>query len=323
MAGNRARGREDETKRTVLVALAANLSIALAKAVGGLASGSAAMLAEAAHSLADTTNQIFLLLSIKLGTRAPDRDHPFGHGQERFFWSFLAAVFMFVAGGLFSIAEGVSRLTGAGGEKSSFPVAYGVLLVALIAEGVSLVRAVRQTRRDAREAGLPFRRFVRETRDPTTKTVVFEDSAAVVGVLIALAGVALHEVTGSPAWDAGASIAIGVLLVMIAFTVGRDTRHLLIGASARPDEHDEILRAICSFDGVDDVVDLRTMVLAPHALLVAARIDIADGLDSDEVENLSNEIERRLREVNEDVAEVYLDATPKRSPADSRQRTAV
>ena len=115
--------REAETRRTVLVALAANLAIALAKAIGGVASGSAAMLAEAAHSLADTTNQLFLLLSIRLGTRAPDHDHPFGHGQERFFWSFLAAVFMFVAGGLFSIAEGVYRLTGSTSGKSSFPIA--------------------------------------------------------------------------------------------------------------------------------------------------------------------------------------------------------
>jgi cation diffusion facilitator family transporter len=312
-------GREGETRRTVLVALAANLSIAFAKAIGGVASGSAAMLAEAAHSLADTTNQVFLLLSIRLGTRAADRDHPFGHGQERFFWSFLAAVFMFVAGGVFSIAEGVYRLTGSSSEKSSFPVAYAVLAVALIAEGVSLVRAVRQTRGQAREAGLPYRVFVRQTRDPTTKTVVFEDSAAVVGVLIALAGVALHEVTGSSAWDAGASIAIGVLLMAIAFAIGHDTRHLLIGASARPDEHEDILRAIRSFDGVDHVLDLRTMVLAPHALLVAARIDLADGLESDQVEQLSNEIEKGLREANPDVAEVFLDATP----ADRRPRSAV
>ena len=316
-------GREKETRRTVLVALAANLAIALAKAIGGVASGSAAMLAEAAHSLADTTNQLFLLLSIRLGTRAADRDHPFGHGQERFFWSFLAAVFMFVAGGLFSIAEGVSRLTGSGSEKSSFPIAYAVLLIALAAEGVSLIRAVRQSRAQAREADLPYRAFIRQTRDPTTKTVVFEDTAAVVGVLIALAGVGLHEVTGSPAWDAGASIAIGVLLMFIAFAVGRDTRHLLIGASARPDEREDILQAICEFDGVDEVVDLRTMVLAPHALLVAARIDLADDMDSDEVERLSSEIDRRLREVNSDVAEVYLDATATRSPADSKQRTAV
>src|SRR4051812_39682504 len=124
MSDDRGRGREAETRRTVLVALGANLFIALAKAAGGLVSGSAAMLAEAAHSLADTTNQIFLLLSIKLSTRAPDPGHPFGHGQERFFWSFLAAVFMFLAGGLFSIAEGVYRLAGSSSEKSVFGVSY-------------------------------------------------------------------------------------------------------------------------------------------------------------------------------------------------------
>src|SRR3954454_19650835 len=193
---------KQETKRTVYFALAANLVIAIAKALGGVISGSAAMLAEAAHSLADTTNQVFLRISLSRAERGSDERHPFGYGQERFFWAFLAAVFIFVAGALFSVFEGVSRLTGPPEKESSVVIPLVVLLVALIAEGISLIRALRETRAQAREAGLSMREFVPGSRDPTAKTVVFEDSAAVAGILLAMAGVALDHVTGAHVFDA-------------------------------------------------------------------------------------------------------------------------
>jgi len=158
-------------RRTVLVALAANASIAVAKLVAGLVSGSAAMLAEAAHSVADTMNQVLLLYSLAMGEREADAEHPFGYGKERFFWSFLAAVGIFVAGAGFSLYEGLHRIFGPAVETGSYGLAYAVLAFAFVAEGASLVRAWRHTRDEAAERRQSHGRYVRASRDPTTKTV--------------------------------------------------------------------------------------------------------------------------------------------------------
>jgi cation diffusion facilitator family transporter len=300
----------EETKRTVYYALAANLVIAVAKGVGGVISGSAAMLAEAAHSLADTTNQVFLRISLSRAERGSDEDHPFGYGQERFFWAFLAAVFIFVAGALFSVYEGVSRLTSPPEKESGgLAIPLVVLFVALIAEGLSLIRALRQTRAQARKAGLPLKRFVPETRDPTAKTVVFEDSAAVVGVVLAMIGVTLDHVTGAHVFDASASIAIGALLAVVAVTLGRDVKGLLIGEAALPEERERLGEVLSGHEGVDAVVDLLTMAIGPNALLVAARLDLSDGLDSDQIEELATTLDRELREAVPEVREVFIDPT--------------
>jgi cation diffusion facilitator family transporter len=300
---------KQETKRTVYFALVANLVIAVAKALGGVVSGSAAMLAEAAHSLADTTNQVFLRISLSRADRGSDEQHPFGYGQERFFWAFLAAVFIFVAGALFSVFEGVSRLTSPPEKESSVVVPLVVLFVALIAEGISLLRALRETRAQARKAGLSMREFVPGSRDPTAKTVVFEDSAAVVGIVFAMAGVTLDHVTGAHVFDAVASIAIGALLAVVAFTLGRDVKGLLIGEAARPDERERLCEVLEGHDGVDEVLDLLTMAIGPNALLVAARLDLTDGLSSDDVEHLASQLECEMREAVPEVREVFLDPT--------------
>src|SRR5689334_24625282 len=187
------------------------------------------MLSEAAHSVADTMNQVFLLVSLRFAEREPDVEHPFGYGKERFFWSFMAAVMIFVSGAVFSALQGIDRIRSPGGGEESFPVAYAVLGFALVAEGISLARAARQTRREAREGGRSPLRYVRRSRDPTTKTVLFEDTAAVVGVVLALAGVGLSQATGSPVWDGVASLAIALLLAVVAVALGHDTYELLIG----------------------------------------------------------------------------------------------
>src|SRR5215212_7263013 len=167
-----------ESRRTVLIALVANALIALAKLGGGLLSGSAAMFAEAAHSLADTTNQAFLLVSIQLGKREPTPARPFGYGQERYLWTFMAAVGMFLAGAIFAIGFGAYELLKGEGETSGFEIAYAVLAIAFLFEGSSWVRALRQIRGEAREAEKPPLRYARESRDPNVKMVFFEDSAA-------------------------------------------------------------------------------------------------------------------------------------------------
>ena len=298
-----------ESRKTVLVALGANAGIAVAKLVAGVLGGSSAMLAEGAHSVADTTNQLFLLGSLRFAEREPDEQHPFGYGKERFVWTFMAAIFIFVAGALFSIYEGVTRLLESGGEETKYGLNYAVLAIALVLEGVSLVRALRQTKSDAEATRRPITGYVRVSRDPTTKTVVFEDSAAVTGVLLAAAGVALHQITGSKAPDAIAAILIGVLLGVVAVGLWRDTRGLLIGEAALPEERKRLREVLERHPEVDHVVELLTMALGPDDLLVAVRLDLADGLDSDEVERLAEELDREMREAVPAARHVFIDPT--------------
>src|SRR3954453_7243993 len=299
-----------DSRRTVLIALAANALVGVAKLAGGLVSGSAAMFAEAAHSLADTTNQAFLLVSIQLGKREPTPERPFGFGQERYLWTFMAAMGMFLAGAVFAIGFGGIELATGGGESEGFLVAYVILGISFLAEGTSWVRAFRQTRGEARESGKPVLRYARESRDPNVKMVLFEDSVALIGVALATLGIALNEFTGLTVFDPLASVLIGFLLVSVAFWMGRDAKHLLIGSAALPDEREAIERTIEDYDEVVEVEELLTMVLGPNALLVAARVDLRDTVDAGRVERVSTEIDERLRDVVPDVTEVFLDATP-------------
>jgi cation diffusion facilitator family transporter len=300
-----------ESKKTVLIALAANSLIAVAKALGGLMTGSAGMLAEAAHSVADTTNQGFLRISITLAEREPGPDRPFGHGQERFLWTFMAAVGMFLAGAIFAVAFGVYELLKHEGEDSMFVVSYAILGVAFLAEGTSWVRAYRQTRGEAEEADKGLLEYVRGSRDPNVKMVLFEDTAALVGIVLAALGIGLNMVTGQTYFDPIASILIGLLLISVAWWMARDAKHLLVGWAARPEERDAIEKTIQDYDEVDEVKQLLTMVLGPNALLVAARVDLRDDLDAHRVEEVSTEIDQELRSVVPDVTEVFLDATPR------------
>src|ERR687883_848160 len=163
------------SKKTVLVAVGANATIAIVKGVAGAISGSSALVAEAAHSVADTSNQLLLLVSIGLGERRADEEHPFGYGKERFFWTLLAAVIIFLAGAVFSIGDGILRLV-SGAAKESFALAIGTIAFAAVAEGISFTRAIRQTRGEAREAGVPLLKYVRQSNDPTVKAVLSEDT---------------------------------------------------------------------------------------------------------------------------------------------------
>jgi cation diffusion facilitator family transporter len=299
-----------ESRKTILVALAANALIAVAKLAGGMISGSTALLAEAAHSVADTTNQAFLLVSVHLSGRPPDADQPFGHGQERFLWSFMAAIGMFLAGAVFAIGYGAYELVKGPEEPGGFGIAWATLAIALAAEGTSWVRAMRQARGEAREAGKPVLRHARESRDPSVKLVLFEDSAALVGIAIAALGIGLGELTGEGAFDPAASILIGVLLVAVAIWMARDTSHLLVGAAALPEERRRIEDVIEAHADVVEVQELLTMALGPNALLVAARVDLRDDIDARTVEGTATELDRAVREAVPDVTEVFLDATP-------------
>ncbi len=297
------------TRRTVLVAGAANLVIAISKLAAGLAVGSSAMLSEAAHSIADTVNQGFLLASLRTAGRPADREHPFGYGQERYFWSLLAAVGIFVAGAGFSVFEGVLTIARNARTDSSPVVAYVVLGVAFAAEGTSLARATYQVRGEARERRRGLLEHVRRSPDTTVKAALFEDSAALAGLVLAAAGLVLEGLTGSPAWDGGASIAIGLLLVIVAYRLGRDSRDGLIGHAIDADDQQVIADEISSTPGIDSIVALRTMHLGPENVIVAAEVAFSDGISADRVEDIAGDIDRRLRSRLPVTPHVFLDPT--------------
>ena len=296
------------TRRTVLIAGAANVIVAVAKLAAGLLTGSSAMLAEAAHSVADTLNQVFLLTSLHQGNRPADERHPFGYGQERYFWSLLAAFGIFIAGAGFSVFEGLLALFHSGNDHGT-TIAYIVLGVACVAEGTSLLRAYRQVRGEARGSDTQLIEHVRGSRDTTVKTALFEDSTAVVGLVLAGGGLLLQQLTGSPVWDGGASIAIGALLVVVAVRLGLDSRELLIGESADPRVLQVIRDEISGTPGVDALLDLLTMHLGPDHLIVAARVALDDEISADRAEDLADEIDQRLAEKLPVAPHVFIDPT--------------
>jgi cation diffusion facilitator family transporter len=314
-----------ETKRTVLVAGAANLIVAVIKAIAGVLTGSSAMLAESAHSVADTLNQVFLLTSIKKASKPADEEHPFGYGQDRYFWSLLAAFGIFVLGAGFSIFEGILAL-GRSSEEGSPLIAYIVLLLAGIAESISFIKAYRQMHAEARQDKTDLIEHVKTSADTTVKAALFEDSAAVIGLLLAALGIGLSQLTGSSVYDGAASIAIGVLLIVVAVRLGMDNRELLIGRSADDRDLATIREVIGSTDGIDDLHELLTMHLGPDNLIVAARVSLAEGLSSDDAEDLADRVDRRLSEQVPEVSHVFIDPTPReaerRERAHKRERMA-
>jgi len=298
-------GEEGESRLTILVALAANALIALAKLLAGLASGSAAMLAEAAHSIADTVDQLVLLGSLRLGRRPADEEHQFGHGKERFFWAFVAAVWIFFAGAVFSIGQGVLALRD--GHNIGDPlVSFVVLGVAFVAEGISLIRAARQLRQGAVQSRVSFTRFVGEVRDPVPRVVLLEDAAAVAGVLVAAAGLGASVLTGSETFDALASIGVGVILAVAAVGVGTHAKALLLGESARPETREFLEREIEGRPEVVSVPELRTMHVGPDDVLVAGRVEFRDELSVPEIEELTDRIIDDLRSRDPAIRHVFL-----------------
>jgi cation diffusion facilitator family transporter len=300
---------EEESARTVAVAGVANLLIAAAKLVAGLASGSSAMLAESAHSVGDTMNQAFLLTALRRSQRPADAEHPFGYGMARYFWSLLAAVGIFVLGAGFAAYEGVTALIHPG-ETGSPLWSLVVLAVAFVFEGVSFVRAVWQLRREAAAAGRPAAVHLRSEAEPALRAVVWEDGVALIGLVLAAAGLLLDEATGTQVWDAVASLAIAVLLVVVAYGLGRQNMEHLIGKAVAPDMQRRLADLIRGTDGVDGVLELLTMRLGPDEVLVAARVDLASGYDPEELEQAADEVERRIREQFPEVRHVFLDPTP-------------
>jgi cation diffusion facilitator family transporter len=303
-----------ESTLTVLVALGANALIGVLKLVAGLLTGSAAMLAEAAHSVADTATEGLLLAALKRSDKPADRRHPFGYGQERFFWALIAAVSIFVSGAVFAIYEGISTIVGEGEEQTLIWVAYAVLGGSFLLEGVSWLQAVKQVRREAKAHEQSVPAFLRTTDDPTVKTVFFEDSAALIGLVLAVAGVGLHQLTGSSFFDGLASLLIGLLLAGVAFVLGRTNKALLIGRQADPRLVYAVRDHLAARDEVEHVVDLLTMMLGTDKVLVCARLDFDDALEAADLERACVEIDDDLREKFPDLDEIFLEPVPRSDP---------
>jgi cation diffusion facilitator family transporter len=296
---------------TVLLALAANLGIALAKTVAALITGSASMAAEAGHSFVDSINEVFLLTALRRSERPADSRHPFGHGTERYFWSLLVAVCIFGMGALFAFIQGIGALLGKGAEEASPLIGYVVLAISAVLELISWRQAFRETRQHARERDQGFLEFLRTTDDPTAKSVLFEDSAALLGIAFAALGLLTHQLTGSAVGDGIASLLIGLMLSLVAFLLGRTNRELLVGRQARPEVLEGMRRMLANAPEVEELVDLLTMNVGTDQVLVCARLDFDDSLGAADVERACARLDGELHEAYHEVYEVFLEPVPR------------
>jgi len=262
-----------ESLTTVLVALGANVLIAVAKSAAAIATGSASLVAEAAHSWADSGNEVFLLIANRRSRRPPDRAHPFGHGREAYVWSLFAAIGLFVAGAAVSVTRGVQELIHPE-PAERFLIGYIVLAVSFLLEGISFLQSVRQARSEAEPLQRDLIEHVMVTSDPTLRAVFAEDSAALVGLVIAAAGLAAHQLTGSSVPDAAGSILVGLLLGSVAVVLINRNRRFLVGEEADPRVRSAAIRALLAQPEVARVTYLRLEVVGPRMVFVVGDVDL-------------------------------------------------
>ncbi len=301
------------SKKVVLMALGANFGIAIAKFVAFFMTSSASLLAEAIHSLADTGNQILLLLGMSRAAKPPDDRHPFGYKMESYFWSFIVAILLFSLGGLFALYEGFSKLHElqiaiAAGESPTMQhpmIAVGVLVVSILLEGWSWLSATRLVNSLRGEQGLIS--FIEDSKSTEIIVVWMEDTGALIGLTIALAGIGLAQLTGNPFWDAYSTFAIGVLLILIAFFVARETKSLLIGEAASEEAQAQIRALVEAHEGVASLMNMRTMQLGEDEFLVTLKIQWRGDLVVDDVARLTNELEAIIREANPKARYLFLE----------------
>jgi len=304
---------ESDSTFTVAVAFIANVLIAIAKSVAAAITNSSAMLAEAAHSWADAGNEVFLVIANRRSRRPADDSHPLGYGREAYVWSMFAAFGLFTAGAVVSISHGINELRHPE-EASSYGVAYLVLGIAFVLEGVSFTQASLQTRKAARDLDRGFLDHVLNTSNPTLRAVFFEDAAALLGILIATAGVALHQVTGSPVPDAIGSILVGVLLGLVAVVLIDRNRRFLVGENVRPEMRDAVLRGLLERPEVERVTYLHLEFLGPGRLYLVAAIDMSGNDLEHQLAVRLRRLERELEQAD-DIEEAVLTLAVPQEPA--------
>ncbi|MEO7195800.1 MAG: cation diffusion facilitator family transporter [Pseudonocardiaceae bacterium] len=295
----------------IIAALLANAGIAVAKFIGFLITGSSSMLAEAVHSVADTANEGLLLIGRRSARRVATDQHPFGHGRDRYFYSFVVALLLFSLGSVFALGEGAHKLYRH--ETISSPlVAVGILMVASVLESLSFRTAIRQSR--PLKGNGSWWRFIRQSTNPELPVILLEDAGALLGLLLAFGGVGLSVLTGDPVWDAIGTLGIGVLLGAISIILIVETKSLLIGEGSNPDELRAISAALVG-RGVDRVIHLKTQYLGPDELLVAAKIAVPASLSTAEVARVIDEAEARVRGAVPAARVIYLEPDLDRTPA--------
>jgi cation diffusion facilitator family transporter len=311
----------EESRTAVVAALAGNAALAVLKGVAAVSSGSAAMLAETFHSVSDTGNQLLLLLGMRLARRPPGSRHPFGHGRNVYFWSFVVSMLLFTLGGAFSIREGVHKLFDPGtGAEARYGWAYGVLAGALLFESLSLAVGVRALYRA--KGAQSFVEYLHDSRDPMLPTVVLEDSAALVSIVLAAAGIAATQLTGHPLWDALASGVIGLMLIGVAMFLAYENYSLLIGESTSPETQAAIRRAILEDPAVARVVGIRTLHLAPEEILVAATVDFLDDQSVPDVEAAVPRLHGKIRAAVPHARFILVEPASGADPASGRRAPA-
>ncbi len=290
--------------KAILAAMLANAGIAVAKFVAFLVTGSASLLAESIHSLADTSNQGLLILGGKRAKRIADDRHQFGYGRERYFWGFIVAMVLFSLGGVFSIFEGIEKIRHPH-ELESLGWAIGVLIFAMLMEGWSFRTAAMEAAKV--KGSRSYWQFVRWSRSPELPVVLLEDAGALVGLTFALVGVSLSAITGDAFWDGVGTLGIGVLLVLIAVTLTIEMQSLLIGESATADDVATIVRVVTANEAVTRIIDLRTQHLGPDELLVAGKIEFDRSLRGPEVSRAIDQVETSIREAVPLSMRIYIE----------------
>lgn len=290
--------------KAVIAALIANLGIAVAKFVAFLFTGSSSMMSEAIHSLADSCNQILLLIGGKRAKRRADSQHQFGYGRTRYVYGFVVSIVLFLVGGLFAVYEGIHKIQHPE-ELRDAGWAIGVLLLAMVLEGFSFRTAMREANRSRGRRSLL--RYVRDARQPELPVVLLEDGGALIGLVFALIGVGASIVTGNGVWDGIGSVMIGMLLLVIAVFLAVEMSSLLIGEGAVPEEQERIRLALEQTPDVESVIHLKTLLVGPDDLLVAAKIAIARSDTGAEIAQVIDHAERRVRDAVPTATYIYLE----------------
>ena len=292
-----------ESRGAILAAFFANFVIAIAKMGGFFFTRSSALLAESVHSFADTGNQLLLLLGGRLAQRPATSKHPFGYGRERYFWSFIVSIVLFLLGGAFAIFEGISKLRHPE-ELKSIQWALGILIMAIIAEALSFRTAIRASNKVRGKSSWP--NFVRKAKSPELPVVLLEDLGALAGLVIALGAVVVAEVTNQPRWDAIGTLCIGGLLCIIAIVLSLEMRSLLLGESANPKNQNQILQIFNAAEEIDSLLELRTLHLGPEEILVTARAALDSSLTMEQTTDLIDRLTADIKQAVPIAAVVYI-----------------
>ena len=290
--------------RTIVTALIANFTISIAKFFGFVITSSSAMLAEAVHSLADTSNQALLLLGKKRSKKSPSAQRPFGFGRERFFWAFVVSLVLFSLGSMYAVYEGIEKIRHPH-EIESLWWALAILLFAMVMEAYAFQTAVKESR--FYKGDHSWKSFIKRSRIPELPVVLLEDFGALMGLVFAFVCVLIADITGNAVWDGIGTLSIGILLGLIAIILAIETKSLLIGEGALPEQVMRIEHAITSSPEVSSLIDMRTEYLGPETLLIAAKIEFSGETSPSDISDDVDTIENRIREVEPLAKIIYLE----------------